>query len=364
MKIAILGSDIHALQLAEKLADIQAYVVVFKDGPTHKSEDYLREKVIIKPNKALRVGKRYLRPGELKNASSRFADLFRVVFEVSIDQIQEMGSLTEDMKASLNKSYQSFEDFDLVINTTKTKMPTMAPAMMAIGEEDIPSEFFTKEISPHENVTLFAQGIKGVREFLELRTQQKEKPFSLDILFEDDDGFQGVLGSLIPTLKEELLKELDQLKNEDLEREKHYQDRLHEWDQMDDFVKAKLGKPQKEENPVNFFPGVSVSSANYIADQNKVFISFLSNDFSIDEDQKKLKTIGTDRIVLGKEKNVSYDLVSALEVNPLDERPISQEVGYFNYFAKDTFALDYLAHLKKQEEQIFNEIYRLFSPNN
>jgi hypothetical protein len=133
--------------------------------------------------------------------------------------------------------------------------------------------------------------------------------------------------------------------------------KLREWQQLDDFVQAKIPRPVEPIPRLVFFSGHNATAVDQLIDKKRLFLTLEKPDFREGLKQPEnnlldLKTIGVDRVL------VALDF----ERKPLEINLSPDEKGFFvlnpsSVSYKKSWESD-LNRLKGLE----NEIFKLFTP--
>jgi hypothetical protein len=153
---------------------------------------------------------------------------------------------------------------------------------------------------------------------------------------------------------QKLLEMMEKDFNSDVEK---FEKNLREWQEKEDYIRAKFPRPAEPIPRLNFFSGHNVSAVDELIDRKRIFLTLEYPDFR--EGKKhpsnnllELKTIGVDRI---------YVAIDPVKKNITENLRILER-GYFDLipeYANTSGAWEIdLEALKGIEDEIF----RLFSP--
>lgn len=296
MKIAIIGSHNNASYVCDFLKNIEADVSWFPADHNIK-----------------RVHKRFLSPKESLGLS-RIHDLFRVVFEedpLNTVSEQMLGSNEEifqklsEMEVEYLKSrYESFKDFDVIINMPSDKdYPIMAgPSQsLSIGEETLKSYI---NYNPHRfDLTEF----KDIAVVGENKISPREISRLVDWLIEGE-GYKRVFlitSGIDPLSAPEYLTPLLKLQDFENKRVETFLETLRKWQTLEDYEKVKISKPEEPIPTLVYFTGHEVTVMTKLSDQDKVYLTceipaFRKPTKGIENSLQSLKTIAVDHIYVCK----------------------------------------------------------------
>ncbi len=343
MKLAVVGSGPTALLAAHHFYQLGAHVVLFSTSNLVEKfqsqkdlfdiANFLHTQSVVKEAKVLRIHKRFLSNSEEIEGRSRFLDLFRVVFsknpkESILKQVEEnpevFKKLGNEVLESLHHPIESYEDFDLVIEATggKSRPSFMGPGgVPAINELNIfkDSPIFygrvdSKEISPFKKIAVVGSGV-GFTNFLNiLKLKLIEDKTAVGIIISDED---------LINLKNPILNELiHEIENEFQSLLKEHQEKVFNWRELDDHVKAKIPFPPEPQKRLTLFSGYEVSNVDKLLDQKEMFLTIESPEFRNHTlVRNDLKTLACDSAFVFKSKYHKSELSHDLRSN---------EIGYYN----------------------------------
>jgi hypothetical protein len=330
----------------------------------------------IKPYKVISIAKRFLTPTEVIPDYSRFHDLFRVIYQINpeefIDQQKEVNPetyqrLSDEFIQSLQASLEMYEDFDVIFDFRKAVEPTsMSVSGRALGEERINDEKVYRglsifQYSPKETVReviLIGSGEVSATILMKFDNWLVDPRNRLFIVSHEENPYSSFLEKATEEVKNPLLKLLKRMESEFHHEADLFQAQLREWQDLDDFIRAKKPRPAEPIPRLVFFSGHNVTAIDQLIDKKRLFLTLEKPDWrkglrQPENNHLDLKTIGVDEVVVAndfKKKNISeYSLVN--------------EIGYFilsskGYVYKDAWR-DNLDELQKIEDQVF----KLFSPH-
>ncbi|MGZ3787064.1 MAG: hypothetical protein ACXVLQ_00995 [Bacteriovorax sp.] len=321
----------------------------------------LEERNLTKAGEVLRVHKRFLHIEESISSRSRLHDLFRVIYSVNpkeailkqLDENPEMfKQLGEQVISSLHMPVESFMDFDIVIEARGRGRaaigmgPSESRALNELNLKETSPIFYEKEIFTkfsledknhlivvgHEDSA--AMALLKCKEWLfssPSRTlswithSQKERPFEnewlnqeVDKLFRDsEEQFNGA--------------KID------------FEKKIHEWRDLEDYVKAKIPMPIEPEAKLRTYQGYDVTSVDRLLDRPGVFVTIESPDFRDYAPLNDLKTLPADAILV---------CCGVEDCQKFSHGIQSEEPGFYRLYAND---LDEgLLEIKKIEKKILS----------
>lgn len=401
MKLAIIGSGPLAILCAQYFDRIGAEVVLFQKNALGGNVRFLldhfpdmdivfenkkitvrefwevvlveaissiEENKLTRAGEVLRVHKRFLSPTETIPDKSRIHDLFRVIYSVNpkdaiLRQLEEnpemFKQLGEQVIKSLHSPVESFEDFDIVIEARGLGRPAlpMGPShAFALNERNIQETnllLYEKNIFTHLNfegknhLILIGDSNSAVLALLKCKEWLFKKPnHSLTWIthkpardIADNEWLNKQLGKL--------LDETDaKFENDKI----IFENKTHEWRDLEDYIKAKIAKPIEPQPKIIIFQGYSVTSVDRLLDRDGVFATIESPDFrNFSLIPNDLKTLPAETIMIAcgiendagfaKGINANEDGYYRLNATSLDEavvmiKNIEQQVLAFFTRAK------------------------------
>lgn len=393
MKLAIVGSGPLAIFCAQYFDQLGARVTLFQKKPlggnvrflldhfpqmevnylnqtktikTFWNEDItlaitsLEEKGLTRAGEVLRVHKRFLHPEETISDKSRLHDLFRVIYSVNpkeaiLKQLEEnpdmFKQLGEQVINSLHLPVESFEDFDIVIEARglgRAALPMGPSNSMALNENNIKASadlLYEKDILKElsfegkKHLVLIGNNESAILALLKC----KEWIFS-----NPEHCLTWVrAGALSKKFKNNWLNiELEKLLHfaqDYFDKEKiEFEKKMHEWRDLEDYVKVKIAKPLLPIAKLNILEGYDVTGVDRLLDQNGVFVTIETPDFrDYALTANDLKTLSAEAILIAC--GVDYDDSVAKGLKP-------NEPGFYRLEAEDIN--EGLAQIKLIEEKI------------
>ena len=286
-------------------------------------------KNILKKGEVKRVHKRFLGIEEDVPHKSRLHDLFRVVYLMTPDKESfnehQLGSLGEDVLTSLHEPLENFEDFDIVIDATGVlgnPSPMGASSSFALNEKmDSLKDrvFYGVDIFSNlslicdkaKKIVLVGSGQTAARALIELKEVIENKKCECSVVTTAPIPFQEFLeeeGS--PSLKKSF-EEFRQRQNSAFEKERDtFEKKIREWRELEDYMKAKISKPQEPSRNPAFLGGFNVVSVDKLIDREGLFVTCEDVDFRGGKNQ--IKTIPCDFILVASGYTCHDSLYSGL----------------------------------------------------
>jgi threonine dehydrogenase-like Zn-dependent dehydrogenase len=293
MKIAIIGAGPVGIKACEFFYGIGAELKLFGRNPPQEIAHYFKHAEV------LRYHKQFLSQNESVTNRSRMADLFRVIYRsLGIDWnvvMQEnadlYGKLDETVKKSLSTNLEQYEDFDVIVDCSgpfQNPLRLGPGGVLALNEKIYSQDenFYYGE-NAYKNLTKIIEtkrlAIVGVPEIVnEYLSHFILQQFKGDKLF------------CITT--SEIEKNLNLLDIETQYQSKcnEYAKNLHDWRDLEDYIKAKIPTPTVPERQWEFYSSHNVMSVDKMLDRTGIFLTIESPSFRIEE---SLKTLHVDAIV-------------------------------------------------------------------
>ncbi len=154
------------------------------------------------------------------------------------------------------------------------------------------------------------------------------------------------------------LKTLFEYFNQEFQNEvNEFHRKLREWQELDDFVQAKMQKPVEPIPRLVFFSGHNATAVDQLLDKRRLFLTLEKPDFreglrQPENNPLELKTIGVDRILVANK----------MQKPKIETHLAAHEVGHFEVDLNlPNMAGSWSKDLEKLKG-IENEIFKLFSP--
>lgn len=339
--------------------------------------DYLKAHQEVRTEEVVSVSKRFLAPGEVIPGRSRFLDLFRVIYHVDpkdfIEEQKETNPetykrLTEEFVNSLASAIEMYQDYDLVFDFRNNLSRASASAAgRALGEArgsekvkySLAALKTAKEIkadADHREMALIGSDSLSAEILVSLSGWLKDPHSRLFVVTTEEDPFESFLAKANEETKKKL-HSLFQYMDEEFQKEIDvFTKKLREWQELDDFVQAKIPRPAEPIPRLVFFSGHNVTAMDELIDRKRMFLTLEKPDFREGKKHPEnnyldLKTVGVDLILVGHAKK---DL-SILEVD-------HGEVGFFGLTPTRMTIANGWDNDLNELQGIEDEIFKLFSP--
>ncbi len=329
LKIAIIGSGVTGILCAKHFHEIGAQIKLFshsgelgglaKDNLSKdvlEAKNELIENSVVRKGLVLRVHKRFL-PLELNSSeTSRFADLFRVVYQIdakeniekSRDENNELfENLDENIIESLKTSIEAYEDFDVVMDCSgewSHPKPMGAGGALALNEKVIKEDdrvFYGKNvlegisgIDKERNIVFVGTGkfnLLALSKFKEKFLSQKK--LNLHFVCTDNIPFEEIAESEYEAFTG--FNDLVESASKEYEEEINiFNQRILEWKELESHERVKRPRPAEPVMRLSIYNGAVVSSVDKLLDRDGLFITLEGSELLGSFD--KLMTIGCDKI--------------------------------------------------------------------
>lgn len=341
--------------------------------------EYLKTVQEVKPHKVLSVTKRFLASEEEIKGSTRFLDLFRVIYQLNpeefINQQKESNPetyerLSEEFVQSLQSSLEMYEDFDLVIDLRDPlKASSLAVSGRALGEGRVSKDKIYYGIdalkkaghyvgSPDvRELCLVGSGDVATEILLKLESWLKDIRSRLFIVSAEADPFQAFLKGAKSATRERV-ESLFNFMNEQFQSEiNEFHQKLREWQELDDFIQAKMPRPAEPIPRLVFFSGHNVTAVDQLIDKRRLFVTIEKPEFregikQPENNHLDLKTIGVDEVLVA----------NSLVKENVREFLRSQEIGYYDWRPQSSVLQDGWKEDINALTSIEENIFKLFSP--
>ena len=277
---------------------------------------------LVQKGEVLRVHKRFLNPEEEVEGRSRLADLFRVIWKfdpgsILKDSMKEnpelFNKLGETVVASLEKGYEKFEDFDLVVDgrgVLSNPLPMGPSQTEALNEiqlretGNIHYGFHSLEnadsiLEKSKSLCIVGSGVTAAMWLLKASEWMKNPEHSISLVSTEGVIFQGMFAN--PSHRDLSYKLNKYLEEMLLDYEKAceaYQKEIHAWRDLDSHVRAKTPQPQEPVPRFDVYHGCNVSAVDRLLDREGLFVTCETVDFRGERRQIELKTLGCDSIIV------------------------------------------------------------------
>ena len=337
--------------------------------------DYLKLHQEVKADEVVSVTKRFLAPGEMIPGRSRFLDLFRIIYKVNpkefIEQQKETNpetyqKLTEEFVNSLASSIEMYQDYDLVLDLRSDLSPASAAASgRALGEGRSSDKvsYALNALKKAKNIShdvrdmaLIGSGSLAAEILISLSDWLRDPRANLFVMTTEEEPFSEFLKNADEVTANKLHNVFDYMDQEFEKEIEVFTRKLREWQELDDFVQAKIPKPAEPIPRLNYFSGHNVSAIDELIDRRRMFVTLEKPEFRHgkkhpENNNLDLKTVGVDHILVAhSRKNLSIVEVDHGEQGFFGFTPAPMNCR--NVWKKDLEIL----------EGIEDEIFKLFSP--
>lgn len=379
MKIAILGINPIALEMASTVFEIGGHPILFGERctehildlypeefsvseasqsilglkkPIETKQEYLDLVIaplfrhfyslnMIKQVKLLRVQKRFIGLTEDIGGSSRINDLFRVVFqkdsstdtEESIKNNPEVfKDLGEKIIESLKDGVESFEDFDVVIDArSRVSSPNMMGpgSSLALNEfkyKNLPNIFYgvdclNQNVEQLKKIAIVGSGNLSSLVLKNFENWLKKESTELLLITTESSPFGEFKKEKPEFYEKEISPIIDWISNEFQEQCEKFEKDIENWRQLPEFERAKNQRPEEPSPKHKVYPGFNITSLDQLIDREGLFVTVESSILRGHPDEY-LETLQVDAIFVAtgfgnqKEENII--------LNSFDKEP-----GYF-----------------------------------
>jgi hypothetical protein len=339
---------------------------------------FLGQHQAVRSHPVVSVTKRFLSPTEEIPGRSRFHDLFRVIFLVEPQQfIEEQKAqdpekyqrLSAELVGSLQTSIEMFEDFDLVLDLRwPDTTASLSPTGRALGEGRISQDklcygpagvhrLTTGDLTELRELALVGSGYLAASALIALEHWLGDERSRLFLVTTEEDPFAAVLSTARPEFARALERVLNAAESKFKAEADEFQQKLRDWQELDDFIRAKKPRPVEPLPRLVFFSGHNATAVDELIDRRRLFLTLERPDFREgkkhpDNNLVELKTIGVDKILACLDPGPKKGL---LELAP-------GEPGHFAYVPRSpASALSWERDLEALKE-IEDAIFKLFSP--
>lgn len=339
--------------------------------------DYLKIHQEVRTDEVVSVSKRFLAPGEKIPGRSRFLDLFRIIYRVDprefIEEQKDTNpetykKLTEEFIQSLTSTIEMYQDYDLVLDLRcDLDRASAAASGKALGENRKSDKVFysidalkkSKLITTQDNfreIALIGSNSLTAEVLVSLSDWLKDQRSTLFVVTTEEEPFKDFVNEAHPTCLKKLIKLVQEIEDEFRQETDVFTKKLRDWQELDDFVKAKIPKPAEPIPRLNFFSGHNVTAIDELIDRKRMFLTLEKPEFRNgkkhpENNNVELKTIGADLVfVTHAKKDRSFIEVDDHEQGFFDLTP--NRLNLRESWEKDLLKI----------EGIEDEIFKLFSP--
>lgn len=320
-----------------------------------------------------RVHKRFLNKDEKVPEHSRLIDLFRAVFEVDVKSAVEneesrelLSKIGPEVLSSLGESYESYEDFDFVIDASETyDFPKkMGPSgVFALNEKSLQDQNlfyghqglndFYKKREEFSHVAIVGSGRIATLACLALTQwlKQEKNDRRITVITTESSPFEKFFKEeKQKDIAREMKKFLDEQISEYQKKIDLFEDEMMEWKMLDDFVRVKKVKPQVPQAKFHIYQGVNVTSLDRLIDRDGLFVTMEAPSFRSHNLEQDLKTLSVDAILVATGHQSAHQ---------------SADQGYLNLLKNEEGVYFVQEDLKQKREEklhsIFNDMKRFFT---
>lgn len=339
--------------------------------------NYLKIHQEVRLDEVVSVTKRFLAPGETIPGRSRFLDLFRVIYHVNprdfIEEQKETNPdtykrLTEEFVNSLASTIEMYQDYDLVLDLRSDLGRASAAASgRALGEsrktdkvtyglEALKLASEMKPTSELRELALVGSDSLAAEMLLSLADWLKDPHSRMFIVTTEEEPFDAFLKIADSQTKEKLLDLFRYMEGEFDKEVNEFTKKLHDWQQLDDFVQVKIPRPSEPIPRLNYFSGHNVTAIDELIDKKRMFVTLERPEFRQgkkhpENNHQELKTIGVDHILVANGKRDG----SVVQVD-------KDEPGFFSFVPTRVNVKDAWTQDLEKVKGIEDEIFKLFSP--
>jgi hypothetical protein len=417
MKLAIIGSNEVAIRVAKQFDSLGAALTLFYTPKADQSSKYkqllnsysdldsvddfnleveiehIRKKHLVRPNELLRVQKRYLTKNEIISGHTRMHDLFRIVYLMNPQNVlneqkesspEVFENLDETTLDSLSKTMEGYEDFDLVIDCTILNGVSnwLGASGPAIGETTLKEHTDLKygvdaleslpEIKDREaffEVGIIGSGKLAAILLIELEQKIINNQIRAFIITTEENPFDELKSEGHLLLNKKLADSLNLIESEFEKKINKFKAKLTEWDEHEDYVKAKIPRPTEPIPAVVYFAAHSVTGIDRMVDRNRFFLTceapeFRSSGVQKENNQIELKTIGIDYCLVATGNQADESLYQYIQSSFQDNAKSTsidghthRETGFYTLKSAESFPLS------EQLDSITANIMKFFSPS-
>lgn len=362
MKIAIIGSGLIGTSAAKHFYDLGAEIKLFSSSDKlggllniennllrvndiilqkiRSDEKTLRDSGLVKKGRVLRLHKRFLPPCSKALASSRFADLFRVVYQIDAkEQIEQnrdeneelFKNLDDTIIESLKTSIEAYEDFDVVLDCTGSfshPLPMGAGGALALNEKvimddervaygkDVLSK--VKSIDGQRNIVFIGTGEFNLLALNEFRKKFfSDKRINLHFVCTDSVPFENVSPKFADAFRgvHEFIEESNKEYQDEIDI---FNKKILEWKELENHIRLKTPKPTEPRMRLSIYNGAVVSSVDKLLDREGLFVTIEGSELL--GSFEKLMTLSCDTILVDNGQRSSENFDAVIDDN---------EVGFF-----------------------------------
>ena len=355
----------------------------YKNNYFYPLWDNLAALGILRECQVNRITKAHLSATQKPEGKSRLSDLFRVSFEMNAEKmIQEQQKLNEmafnnispDSLSSLKRSIEMAEDYDLVILAKEVfskHCPVGIGANPCLNENvfsKTPSFYesgFKELDSSVKSVALFGSLSGLSRSLMNLHDWLNKSATHRVLIVHPDRNISDHLGKTSSDkINDHIAKTLQELKDFFHHEEVRLEEELKKWNDLEDYERVKLTRPEMREAQITFFAGMNAISIDQLDESAQFFITLEPTKSPEQfEEFMGVKTIGVDAVINASRGLIQSDLVRGLDVSLQEvqdgEILFSQEPGFFQLASDDVYVTT--QNISEKLKIIFSEIKKYFS---
>lgn len=299
-----------------------------------------------------RVHKRFLQIDQEIPGTTRLRDLFRLVYvsEVKIDEANQeyyndlVTKLGAEVVNSLKESIEHYEDFDLILDCTGPyAKPLLAgpSGTFAIGEERLKNspqlvyglpQALTKikNLKDEGEIALYGTTVESAMALVQLEDWVFTAGNHLRLLSIETNPFENLAKS-----KNSFEKEIGEKAKNVLKRNadafasdiKIFENKVEEWKNLDDYIRAKIPKPAEPMKRIEAIIGGVVTALDKLIDQEKIFLTIEFPEFLTNNATTDLITLGQDLVLILNGHQAASHLAHGLRLSGAG--PIHPEPGFY-----------------------------------
>lgn len=334
MKVAIIGSGPSAAATSIKFYDLGADVRVFarKDWSSSAVSNEVMNKLEqrslrVSPCEIKRIHKAHLaRHAPGFGGKSRLSDMFRVVVSENpsdgvLKQMKEnpevFEKLGEKVLDSLSEPVENFHDVDIVIACEEelSFQPGLSPSGAQVLNEHRAGEYIyhlNRLPDPETKLDGKTLVVGGMDEILSFVSRQCREVTQLKVFDEN-------------SISKEWFSFINQAKDQWESEQDSYQQKIHEWRELEDYIRVKVPMPAEPKNLVEVHDEATLISLDLLIDQPGIFATIeLIPDGNI-------TTLKFDQVFNARKPQ--WDLVKlsglAVEASHLNQTIIKTEPGFY-----------------------------------
>ena len=349
----------------------------WKDNYEAPLLSYLKVHQEVRTDEVVSVTKRFLAPKEEIPGRSRFLDLFRVIYHVNPrDFIEEQKDsnpetykrLTEEFVNSLASTIEMYQDYDLVLDLRNDLARASAAASGRALGENRPTDKVSYALDALKNATglkptadlrelaVIGSDALSAEVLLKLSHWLKDPGSRMFVITTEEEPFERFLKSADTKTKEQLIDLFRHMEEEFDKEVNEFTKKLHDWQELDDFVQVKIPKPAEPIPRLNYFSGHNVTAIDELIDKKRMFITLEKPEFRHgkkhpENNHVELKTVGVDHILVTHGKKNSQ-VVQVDHIEP----------GFFTFIPTRVNVKNAWNGDLEKIKGIEDEVFKLFSP--